>query len=158
MRAVLNHKRSPINVSITFQSLNNEPDIASAQDALHEVLPTQDVFGQSSTTGISESNTVHSEQPKLNTCEGEQAQQSFGSADANTGSINDTQQNRSSTVNQEPLNMDMSGSDDTVPVDEKNAGKAEKLFRVQLTLVFMNMVFTEFLNISNKKSRSLQFG
>ena len=76
-----------------------------------------------------QSNTVHSEQPKLNTYEGEQAQQSFGSADANTGSINDTQQNKSSTVNQEPLNMDMSGSDDTVPVDETNAGKAEKLIR-----------------------------
>ena len=29
---------------------------------------------------------------------------------------------------------------------------------LQLTLVFTNMVFTEFLNISNKKSRSLQFG
>ena len=29
---------------------------------------------------------------------------------------------------------------------------------IQLTLVFTNMVFTEFLNISNKKSRSLQFG
>ena len=46
------------------------------------------------------------------------------------GSINDTQQNRSSTVNQEPLNMDMSDSDDTVPVDETNANKTEKLIRV----------------------------
>ena len=123
-------KRSPMNVSLTFQSLSNEPDIASAQDAVHEVLPTQGVFGQSSTIGISESNTVHREQPKLNTNEGEQAQQSFGSADTNMGSINDTQQNRSSTVNQEPLNMDMSGSDDTVPVDERNANKMEKLIRV----------------------------
>ena len=60
-------KRSPVNVSLTFQSLNNEPDIASTQDALHEVLPTQDVLGQSSTIGISEPNAVHSEQPKLNT-------------------------------------------------------------------------------------------
>ena len=115
-------KRSPVNVSPTFQSLNNEPNFASAQGAVHEVLPTQDVL--SSTIGISESNTVHSEQPKLNTYEGEQAQQSFGSADANTGSINDTQQNRSSTVNQEPPNMDMSGSDDTVPADKcKQNGK-----------------------------------
>ena len=46
------------------------------------------------------------------------------------GSINDTQQNRSSTVNQEQLNMDMSDSDDTVPVDETNANKTEKLIRV----------------------------
>ena len=29
---------------------------------------------------------------------------------------------------------------------------------LRLTLVFTNMVFTEFLNITNKKSRSLQFG
>ena len=29
---------------------------------------------------------------------------------------------------------------------------------IQLTLVFTNMVFSEFLNVSNKKSRSLQFG
>ena len=123
-------KRSPINVSLTFQSLNNEPDIASAQDVVHKVLPMKDVLGQSNTIGISESNTVHSEQPKLNTYEGEQAQQSFGSADANTGSINNTQQNRSSIVKQEPLNMDMSGSDDTVPVGETNANKTEKLIRV----------------------------
>ena len=123
--------RSPVNVSLAFQSLNNELDIANAQDALHKVLPTQDVLGQSSTIGISESNTIHSKKPsKLNTYEGEQAQQSFGSADANTTSINNTQQNRSSTVSQEPLNMDMSGSDDTVPVDETNANKKEKLIRV----------------------------
>ena len=124
-------KRSPVNVSLTFQSLNNEPDIASAQDAVQEVLPTQDVLGQSSTIGISGSNTIHIEQPpKLNTYEGKQTQQSFGSADANTGSINDTQQNRSSAVNQEPVNINMSGSNDTVTVDETNANKKEKLIRV----------------------------
>ena len=121
-------KQSSVNVSLTFQSLNNEPDITSAQDAVHEVLPTQDLLGQSTTIGILESNTIHSEQlPKLNTYEGEQAQQSFGS---NTSSINDTQQNRSSTVNQEPLNMDMLGSDDTVSIDETNTDKKEKLIRV----------------------------
>ena len=31
-------------------------------------------------------------------------------------------------------------------------------YKVQLTLVFTNMVFSEFQNILNKKSRSLQFG
>ena len=31
-------------------------------------------------------------------------------------------------------------------------------YLIQLTLVFTNMVFTEFLNISNKKSRFLHFG
>ena len=93
-------KWSPVYVSLTFQSLNNEPDIASAQDAVNELLPTQDVLGQSSTTGISESNTIHSEQPpELNTYDGEQAQQSFRSADANMSSINNTQHNKSSTVN-----------------------------------------------------------
>ena len=66
----------------------------------------------------------------MNTYEGEQAQQSFRSADTNTSSTNDTQQNRSSAVNQELPNMDMSGSDDTVPVDETNANKKEKLIRV----------------------------
>ena len=65
----------------------------------------------------------------MNTYKGEQDQQSFGSADANTSSINDTQQNRSSTVNQEPLKMDMSGSEHKVPVEEKNANKKEKLIR-----------------------------
>ena len=65
----------------------------------------------------------------MNTYKGEQDQQSFGSADANTSSINDTQQNRSSTVNQEPLKMDMSGSEQKVPVEEKNANKKEKLIR-----------------------------
>ena len=93
-------KWSPVYVSLTFQSLNNEPDIASAQDAVNELLPTQDVLGQSSTTGISESNTIHSEQPpELNTYDGEQAQQSFRSADANMSSINNTQHNKSSTGN-----------------------------------------------------------
>ena len=91
----------------------------------------QDVLCQSSTIGISESNTIHSEQPpELNTCEGEQAQQSFGLADPNTSSINNTQQNRSSTLNQESLNMGISGSDDVVPVDETNANKKKKLIRV----------------------------
>ena len=33
-----------------------------------------------------------------------------------------------------------------------------KELTLQLTLVFTNMVFTEFLNISNKMPRSLQFG
>ena len=61
---------------------------------------------------------------------GEQAQQSFGSADANTSSINNAQQNRSSTLHQEALKMDMWGSDDTVPVDETNANKKEKIIRV----------------------------
>ena len=123
-------KWSPVYVSLTFQSLNNEPDIASAQDWVNELLPTQDVLGQSSTTGISESNTIHSEQPpKLNTYDGEQAQQSFRSADANMSSINNTQHNKSLTVNQESLNMDASGSDDTVPVNETNANKKKKLIR-----------------------------
>ena len=35
---------------------------------------------------------------------------------------------------------------------------SRKNLTLQLTLVFTNMVFSEFLNISNKKSRSLQFG
>ena len=38
---------------------------------------------------------------------GEQAEQSSGSADANTSSINNAQQNRSSTLHQETLKMDM---------------------------------------------------
>ena len=60
------------------------------------------------TIGISESNTIHSEQPpKLNTYEGEQTQHSFVSANTDTGSISGTQQTRSLTVNEELLNMDM---------------------------------------------------
>ena len=66
----------------------------------------------------------------MNTYKGEQEQQSFGSADANTSSINDTQQNWNSTVNQVPLNMDISGSKDTVPVEKKNASKKKNLIRV----------------------------
>ena len=61
---------------------------------------------------------------------GEQAQQSFGSADANTSSINNAQQNRSSTVHQETIKMDMSSINDTVPVDETNANKKGKIIRV----------------------------
>ena len=52
-----------VSLTLTFQSVNNGSDIASAQDALHEVFPTQDVLGESSAIGISESNTIHSEQP-----------------------------------------------------------------------------------------------
>ena len=123
--------RPSVNALLTFQSLNNEPDIASAQDVVLEVLPTQEVLCQFSTIGVSESNKIHSEQPpELKTCEGEQAKQYFGSADANTSSINNTQKNRSSTVNKDPLNMDMSDSNDTVPVDEGDANKKEKLIRV----------------------------
>ena len=52
-----------VSLTLTFQSVNNGSDIASAQDALHEVFPTQDVLGESSAIGISESNTIHSEHP-----------------------------------------------------------------------------------------------
>ena len=81
MRALLNHGikywtaslekcKSPVNVSLIFQSLNNERDTTIAQDAVHEVLPPQDVFGQSRTIGISESSTIHSgQQPGLKTYE-----------------------------------------------------------------------------------------
>ena len=77
--------KSPVNVSLIFQSLNNERDTTIAQDA---VLPPQDVFGQSRTIRISESSTTHSGQPP-----------------------------GLKTYEKEPLNMDMSGSDHTVPVD-----------------------------------------
>ena len=43
--------------------------------------------------------------------------------------MNSAQQNGSSTVNQEPLNMDVSGSD-VLAVDETNANKKEKIIRV----------------------------
>ena len=62
--------KSPVNASLIFQSLNNERDTTISQDAVHEVLPPQDVFGQSRTIGISESSTIHSgQQPGLKTYE-----------------------------------------------------------------------------------------
>ena len=46
-------------------------------------------------------------------------------------SVNNIEQNRSSAVKQELLNMDAPGSNDTAQYDETNSNKKKKLIKVQ---------------------------